>query len=191
MREMRSSPSNGSSLPGPQGGTAVPAAPASPGEGRVLGIDFGTRRIGLAVSDPLGLTAQGLPTLTRRNKRQDLNFLRSLARRYEVSLIVLGNPINMNGSEGQQSAKAREFARELEQRLSLQVCLWDERLTSIEAERMLRESGVEPARNVEAVDRLAAVILLQNYLDSYRSSHPSSLSSGSSSGDGPAQESES
>jgi putative Holliday junction resolvase len=188
---MRSSPSNGSSLPGPQGGTAVPAAPASPGEGRVLGIDFGTRRIGLAVSDPLGLTAQGLPTLTRRNKRQDLNFLRSLARRYEVSLIVLGNPINMNGSEGQQSAKAREFARELEQRLSLQVCLWDERLTSIEAERMLRESGVEPARNVEAVDRLAAVILLQNYLDSYRSSHPSSLSSGSSSGDGPAQESES
>lgn len=137
-------------------------------EARVLAIDLGSQRIGLAVSDPLGLTAQGLPTLPRRNKRQDLNFLKSLARRYEVSLIVLGNPLRMDGSEGRQSEKAQQFAKELERHLNVAVRLWDERLTSVEATRVLRQSGVGPAKRGQAVDRLAAVLLLENFLDSQR-----------------------
>ncbi|MBI1955150.1 MAG: Holliday junction resolvase RuvX [Acidobacteria bacterium] len=138
------------------------------GEGRVLAIDLGTRRMGLAVSDPLRLIAQGLPTYHRQNKRQDLGRLSSLVREYEVSLIVVGNPVNMNGTEGTQSAKAREFADELEQRLDVAVQMWDERLTSVEANRVLDESGVDRNKRAEVVDRVAAVLLLENFLDSHR-----------------------
>ena len=136
--------------------------------GRVLAIDLGVRRIGLAVSDPLGLTAQGLPTMERRNKREDMNFLKSLGRRNAVSLILVGNPLNMDGSEGPQSAKARAFASELEQHLHVEVQLWDERLTSVEAHRVLDETGVEKAGRGGTVDRLAAVLLLQSFLESRR-----------------------
>ncbi len=139
-------------------------------EGRVLALDLGARRIGLALSDPLRLTAQGLDTLERRNKRQDLNFLKSLARRYGVSLVVVGNPVQMNGSEGSQSRHAREFAGQLERHLGIEVRLWDERLTSVEAHRVLRETGMEATRRRQAVDRLAAVLLLQSFLDSERRS---------------------
>ena len=138
------------------------------GEGRVLAIDLGTRRIGLAVSDPLRLIAQGLPTYHRQNKQQDLRRLNSLVCEYEVSLIVVGNPVNMNGTEGTQSAKAREFAGELEQRLDVAVQMWDERLTSVEANRVLDESGVARNKRTEVVDRVAAVLLLENFLDSHR-----------------------
>ena len=154
--------------------------PARSPDGRVLAIDLGARRIGLAVSDPLGLTAQGLPTMERRNKKQDLNFLRSLARRYEVSLILVGNPLNMNGSEGPQSAKARAFAKELGEHLGVAVQLWDERLTSVEAHRVLDETGAAKAKRGGRVDRLAAVLLLQNFLESRRG--------GSASGAGPDRE---
>ena len=114
--------------------------------GRILAIDLGERRAGLALSDPLGLTAQGLPTAERRNKREDLNFLRGLARRHEVSLIVVGNPLNMDGSEGPQARKARAFAAEIAERLGIAVVLWDERLTSVEAHAMLDESGMDKAK---------------------------------------------
>lgn len=137
-------------------------------EGRVLAIDLGTRRMGLAVSDPLRLTAQGLPTYQRQNKRKDLGRLNSLVREYGVSLIVVGNPVNMNGTEGTQSAQAREFASELEQRMGVAVQLWDERLTSVEANRILDESGVDRNKRAEIVDRVAAVLLLENFLDSQR-----------------------
>lgn len=137
-------------------------------EGRVLAIDLGRRRIGLAVSDPLRLTAQGLPTMERRDKRQNLNYLKSLARRHGVSLVVVGNSINMDGSAGPQSAAARDFAGELEQHLELEVRLWDERLTSVEANRVLRESGLRPAERAKAVDQVAAVLLLQNFLEAQR-----------------------
>jgi len=122
--------------------------------------------MGLAISDPLGFTAQGLPTLARRNKQQDLNYLKSLARKYRVSLVLLGNPLHMNGSEGTQAEKVRSFAKELEQHLNIEVRLWDERLTSMEAQRVLQDAGVTPTKRGKAVDRMAAVLLLQNFLDS-------------------------
>ena len=140
----------------------------NPNPGRVLAIDWGARRMGLALSDPLGLTAQGLPTAERRNQREDMNFLKSLARRHEVSLILVGNPLNMDGSEGPASAQARAFAAELAQRAGVAVELWDERLTSVEAHAMLDAAGVDKVKRRGRVDQLAATILLQSFLDTRR-----------------------
>ena len=137
----------------------------SPGR-RILALDLGKKRIGLAISDPLGITAQGLPNLLRTNKRADLAELEQLAREREVGLILMGNPMNMSGSEGRQSGWAREFAAALESRTGIPVKLWDERLTSVEAGRVLRSSGISIEKRAAAVDRLSAVILLQSYLDS-------------------------
>jgi len=160
------------------GGSAPGAAPISADEkpmaasraeaGRVLAIDPGARRMGLALSDPLGFTAQGLPTVERRNKREDMNYLKSLARKHEVALVVVGNPINMDGTAGPESDAARAFASALEKHLGLPVRLWDERLTSVEANRVLRESGLGPAGRAKAVDQVAAALLLQNYLEAHR-----------------------
>lgn len=133
---------------------------------RVLALDLGKRRIGLAISDPLGITAQGLPNLERTNKRADLAALAALATEREVGVILIGNPINMGGLEGRQSAWVREFAAALEQRTGLPIRFWDERLTTVEAHRVLRESGISLEKRTAAVDRLSAVILLQSYLDS-------------------------
>ena len=133
---------------------------------RILALDLGKRRIGLAISDPLGITAQGLPNLVRTNKRADLAALEELIQEREVGRIVMGNPMNMGGSEGRQSAWVREFAEALEKRTGLPVQLWDERLTSVEAGRVLRASGISIEKRAAAVDKLSAVILLQSYLDS-------------------------
>ena len=133
---------------------------------RILALDLGKRRIGLAISDPLGITAQGLPNHIRTRIRSDLDFLEQLVREREVGLILLGNPINMRGAEGRQSGWVREFAEALEKRTHLPVKLWDERLTSVEAGRVLRSSGISIEKRAAAVDRLSAVILLQSYLDS-------------------------
>jgi len=133
---------------------------------RILALDLGKKRIGLAISDPLGITAQGLPNLNRTNKRADLAEVERLAEERDVGLILMGNPINMRGSEGRQSGWVREFAEALETRTGLPVKLWDERLTSVEAGRVLRESGISIEKRAAAVDRLSAVILLQSYLDS-------------------------
>jgi putative Holliday junction resolvase len=133
---------------------------------RILALDLGKRRIGLAISDPLGITAQGLPNLVRTRVRADLDVLEQLIREREVGLILLGNPINMRGSEGRQSGWVREFADALEKRTHVPVKLWDERLTSVEAGRVLRSSGISIEKRAAAVDRLSAVILLQSYLDS-------------------------
>lgn len=133
---------------------------------RILALDLGKKRIGLAVSDPLGITAQGLPNLERTNKRADLAALEALIKERQVGLILMGNPMNMRGSEGRQSAWVREFAAALEARTGVPVKLWDERLTTVEASRVLRESGISIEKRAAAVDRLSAVILLQSYLDS-------------------------
>lgn len=133
---------------------------------RILALDLGKKRIGMAISDPLGITAQGLPNLNRVNKRSDLAELDRLAREREVGLILMGNPKNMGGSEGRQSRWAREFAGAIEERIGLPVKFWDERLTSVEAGRVLRSSGISIEKRAAAVDRLSAVILLQSYLDS-------------------------
>ncbi len=134
--------------------------------GRVLALDLGKRRIGLAISDELGITAQGLPTLERRNKRADLAALATLIREHRVTQLLMGNPLHMSGNEGRQSAWVQEFARALEQHSGIPVRLWDERLTTVEASRVLRQSGISIEKRAAAVDRLSAVILLQSYLDS-------------------------
>jgi putative Holliday junction resolvase len=138
----------------------------TPAKSRILALDLGKKRVGLAISDPLGITAQGLPNLVRINKRTDVAAIEQLAREREVGLILMGNPVNMGGTEGRQSGWVREFAEALEARTGLPVRLWDERLTTVQAGRVLRESGISIEKRAAAVDRLSAVILLQSYLDS-------------------------
>lgn len=134
--------------------------------GRILALDLGKKRIGVAVSDELGLTAQGLANIVRTRKREDLQAVRELAGKWGARLILLGNPLNMSGSEGRQSKWVQEFAEDLKKHSTLPVRLWDERLTTVEASRVLRESGIGIEKRAAAVDRLSAVILLQSYLDS-------------------------
>jgi putative Holliday junction resolvase len=131
-------------------------------KGRVLAVDPGERRVGLAVSDPLGITAQGLPTFDRRGGELS-DHIERLAREYDVARIVIGNPLSLSGRESEGSARARALARELRARLSLPVELWDERLTSTEANRIL--SGSRAGKG--AADRIAAALILQGYLDAH------------------------
>jgi putative Holliday junction resolvase len=133
--------------------------------GRVLALDLGKRRIGLAVSDELGLTAQGLPTLQRTNKAQDLETLRRLIRDKGVALVVVGQPLHMSGTQGRQANHAAQFARTLQANAQVEVRLWDERLTTVEAGRVLKESGMSRQKQKAAIDRLSAVLILQSYLD--------------------------
>lgn len=132
---------------------------------RVLGLDVGSRRIGLAISDPLGVTAQGLDTLHRRNKREDFEQLGNLIHEYQIGELVVGYPLRMSGNEGVQAEKMQRFAEELRHRFKLPVHLWDERLTSAQANRVLRETAMSIKRRGEVVDRLAAVLILQNWMD--------------------------
>jgi putative pre-16S rRNA nuclease len=133
--------------------------------GRVLALDFGKRRIGLAISDEMGLTAQGLETLQRTTIREDLARIAALAAENSVSLILLSDPIRLNGRPGEQSEQAREFGQRLTARSGITVKLWDERFTTVQAQRVLKESGISSRKRAQAVDRLAAVILLESYLD--------------------------
>ena len=136
--------------------------------GRVLGLDVGARRIGMAVTDLLGITAQGLETLQRRNKRADFEQLRTVIRQYHVKEIVVGLPLRMSGAEGTQSEKMRAFAEELHKKFGLPVHLWDERLTSAEANRFLRETELSIEKRGKAVDRMAAVLILQGWMEGRR-----------------------
>lgn len=136
---------------------------------RILALDVGSRRIGLAVSDPLGITAQGLDTLYRKNKRADFAHLEEVIRHYDVREMVVGLPLRMSGAEGIQSEKMTGFAEELRRRFHLPVHLWDERLTSAEANRVLRDSEMSIKRRGEVVDQLAAVLILQNWMESQSS----------------------
>jgi putative Holliday junction resolvase len=126
--------------------------------------------MGLAVSDPLGITAQGLQTLKRKNKRSDFARLERLLREYQVRQIVLGLPLRMSGQEGIQSQKVTEFAEELRRRFAIPVHLWDERLTSAEANRLLREAELSIQKRAQAVDRMAATLILQSWLQSREAS---------------------
>jgi putative pre-16S rRNA nuclease len=138
--------------------------------GRVLGLDVGSRRIGIAVSDPLGITAQGLETLQRQNKRQDMAALERVIRDHQVREIVVGLPLRMSGAEGTQSEKMQAFADDLRKRFRLPVHLWDERLTSAEANRLLRETDMSIEKRAKAVDRMAAVLILQAWMEKRLSS---------------------
>ncbi len=140
-----------------------------PAQSRILALDFGSKTIGLAVTDELGLTAQGLPTLRRTNKRNDLDHLRRVIKQYGVGEMVMGLPLRLSGDTGIQSDKVEVFAEELRKKFKLPVHLFDERLTSVEANRVLRESEMSIRRRAEVVDQLAAVLILQAFLEARKS----------------------
>lgn len=133
---------------------------------RVLGLDYGQRRIGVALSDALRLTAQGLLVLERRTNEQAIERIVELVREHEVSEIVVGLPKHMNGTIGESGELCKAFAGELERMLGIPVHLWDERLTTVAAQRTLLEADVSRKKRKMVVDKLAAILLLQNYLDS-------------------------
>ena len=132
---------------------------------RYLGIDLGTRRIGVAVSDELGLTAQPLPTIEPTTGEEALAAIRDLIDRYDAQEVVVGLPKNMNGTFGPAADRALAFAKELGEGGRTKVSMWDERLTSRAAERLLIEADVRRAKRKRAVDQMAAVLILQGFLD--------------------------
>ena len=135
---------------------------------RILGLDYGSKTVGVAVSDPLGLTAQSVETIWRKQEnklRQTLARIEELAAEYQAEKIVLGLPKNMNNTIGERAEKTLEFREMLERRTGLQVVMWDERLTTVEAERILMESGVRRENRKQYIDKMAAAVILQNYLD--------------------------
>ena len=134
---------------------------------RIMGLDYGSRTVGVAVSDALGLTAQAVETVTREEEnklRKTLRRIEELAGAYEVDRIVLGCPKNMNNTQGERGEQT-EVLEEMLERLNLPVILWDERLTTVAAERILMESGVRRENRKQVIDQVAAVLILQGYLD--------------------------
>jgi putative Holliday junction resolvase len=140
--------------------------PTNPGEARVLALDVGRKRIGLAVSDPLGLIAQGLQVLERRDWDLDLARLVDIARAYRVQEILVGLPRHMDGRLGDQAEEILALARALGEALGAKVATWDERLSTVEAERLLIQADMSRRRRRQVVDQVAATIILQAYLDS-------------------------
>ena len=132
---------------------------------RVLGLDVGSKRIGVAISDPLGITAQGLDTILRKNKRLDFDELAKVIQQYAVSEIVIGYPLRLSGAEGTQSEKMQLFADDMRRQFGVPVHLWDERLTSSQANRILREADLSIKKRAGAVDRMAAMLILQSWME--------------------------
>lgn len=136
---------------------------------RIMGLDFGSKTVGVAVSDSLLITAQGVETITRKDEnklRRTLARIEELIQEYEVEKIVLGLPKNMNGTEGERVALTREFAEKLERRAGVPVIFWDERLTTVAADKVMIEAGIRREQRKEYVDKMAAAFILQGYLDS-------------------------
>lgn len=135
---------------------------------RILGLDYGSKTVGVAVSDPLGLTAQGVEIIRRKSEnkmRQTLARIEELIQQYQVEKIVLGLPKNMNNTLGDRAEKSLKLKETLERRTGLAVVMWDERLTTVSANRVLMETGVRREERKEHVDEIAAIFILQNYLD--------------------------
>ena len=136
---------------------------------RIIGLDYGTKTVGVAVSDALMITAQPLETIERKsaNKlRQTLARIESIIEEYQAERIVLGYPKNMNNTIGERAEATEQFKEDLERRTGLEVILWDERLSTVEAERILMDTGVRRENRKQYVDKMAAADILQNYLDS-------------------------
>lgn len=135
---------------------------------KIMGLDYGSKTIGVAISDPLGLTAQGIEIIRREDEnklRKSLRRIEELVSEYQVEEIVLGFPKNMNNTIGERAQKSLELKEMLERRCGLPVIMWDERLTTVEANRTLMESGVRRENRSKYVDMIAAVFILQGYLD--------------------------
>lgn len=138
---------------------------------RILGLDYGSKTVGVAVSDPLLITAQGVEIIRRdsENKiRKTYARIEELCREYEVEKIVLGYPKNMNGTDGERAEKTLKFKEDVERRTGLPVIMWDERLTTVSADKAMMESGIRREHRKEFVDEIAAMLILQNYLESVR-----------------------
>jgi putative Holliday junction resolvase len=144
------------------------SSPRASREIRILALDVGEKRIGLAVSDPLGITAQGLGVVTRRSREADLAHLLTVARQYQVQEIVVGLPRHLDGRPGRLAPEILDLARALGEALGVPVTPWDERLTTAEAERLLIAADLSRRRRRRVVDQLAAVLILQSYLDRRR-----------------------
>ena len=135
---------------------------------RIMGLDYGSKTVGVAISDPLGITAQGIETICRKDEnklRRTCARIEELIREYEVERIVLGLPKHMNNDIGERAERSMEFGKMLERRTGLEVVMWDERLTTVEAERTLIENKVRREDRKKYIDKIAAVFILQGYLD--------------------------
>ncbi len=139
---------------------------------RILALDVGHKRIGVALSDPLQITAQGLTTITRRNLDHDLRTINELVERHEVQSIVVGLPVRLNGSLGPEAESVQKFIDELKQAVDLPIHPWDERFTTSQAEQALLEGRVRRAKRKTIRDQVAATLLLQNYLDAQQKPSP-------------------
>lgn len=138
---------------------------------RILGLDFGSKTVGVAVCDPLGITAQGVEIVRRKDEnklRQTLARIEEIIKQYEATLIVLGLPKNMNNTEGDRVEKTLAFKAMLERRTGLEIVMWDERLTTVAADRAMMEAGIRRENRKDYVDMIAAELILQGYLDSIR-----------------------
>lgn len=141
---------------------------------RLMGLDYGSVTVGVAISDPLFVTAQGIETIRRKHEnklRQTLARIEALIEEYGVSVLILGYPKNMDNSVGERAKKSEEFAEMLRRRTGLEVVLWDERLTTVSAHRYLDEAEMDYRKKSEVVDTVAASIILQSYMD-YLDHHP-------------------
>lgn len=133
---------------------------------RILGLDLGDRTIGVAVSDPLGFTAQGITTIRRKSLQYDIDELKKICKEYNIEKVLLGYPKNMNGTEGPRCEVVKEFAEVIKEQLGLPIQFWDERLSTVAAHRAMLEADLSRAKRKKIVDKIAAVYILQGYLDS-------------------------
>ncbi|UCE43088.1 MAG: Holliday junction resolvase RuvX [Candidatus Aminicenantes bacterium] len=135
---------------------------------RILGIDYGDRKIGLAISDQLGITAQPLISYRRKTEKEDAAYFKRVVSEYEIKEVIVGLPLRMDGSSGTRAEKTQEFARWLEQILGLPVNFWDERLTTKQASKILSQQKISPKAKKNIEDQVSAVIILSTYLESKR-----------------------
>lgn len=135
---------------------------------RIMGLDVGDKTIGIAISDPLGFTSQGITTIMRKNIKTDMRELREIIEEYGVQKVVIGLPKNMNNTLGPQGEKVVEFSEKFKKRFDLEVIFQDERLSTVSAERMLISSDVRRSKRKEVIDKVAATYILQTYLDTIR-----------------------
>lgn len=134
---------------------------------RIMGIDFGDKRIGIALSDTFGWTAQGLETISYNNSfKEAVNRIMQIVKQYDVGKIVVGLPLNMNGTKGFRVDKTNEFIQELSKQTNIQIIKWDERLSSVIAGNVIKEMGKSPSKNKGLIDTISAAVILQSYLDS-------------------------
>ena len=132
---------------------------------RILGLDMGQKTIGVAISDPLGFTAQGIKTIYRKNKEQDIIELKKICEEYSVEKIIVGLPKNMDNSIGFAGEKSLEFTELIKEKIGIEIEMWDERLTTVAAHRAMLEADLSRAKRKKIVDKMAATFILQGYLD--------------------------